>query len=393
MDKTISYINQYGRMIDAHIASIKDLLLDSNIQNIRLEYNEAMSHRHERQLNVFTMVSNLYYRENFHSDIIKVFLDPNEKHNEGTAFLFLFIDFLNNSFGGKITISKQHYQIVKAEREYGNIDILIYSEKSKHCIIIENKIHNAGDMPQQLPRYYDYMEERMYEIDAIVYLPLDPNKKPDQTTWTEQDEKNVLPLLCVIPAYKKNGVNLVDGWLLPCVQKTKNIDCISIIRQYSELIINLSDNIMDNLIIEKFYNSLLEGDNLATAISIKNMLNELPTYMKDRLFERFQNDGFSGVWSWKPQHCGILYKKDGYDYKIDIWVSERCYTITVFVQNTPFDEGKWSDEILKTLKDRHFCFKDKGWERYESSAYTIKDEEKVVCDVELLANQLNDMLK
>ena len=89
-------------------------------------------------------MSDLYYRENFHSDIICEFLNPAGSHNEGTTFLFAFIDFINTSFPTLPGISKKNYLNAKAEREYENIDILISDDVSKHCIIFENKINNAS---------------------------------------------------------------------------------------------------------------------------------------------------------------------------------------------------------------------------------------------------------
>ena len=157
MDSYVSFIEQYGNMIGAHMASVKAFLSNSHIKSIGWEYNEAKNSQPENPFNVFTMASDLYYRENFHSDIIKVFLDPSENHNEGNVFLYAFIDFINDNFGDKVCISKQDYTSAKVEREPGKIDILVSSEASKHCIVIENKMYNAVDMQRQLPRYYDFM--------------------------------------------------------------------------------------------------------------------------------------------------------------------------------------------------------------------------------------------
>jgi hypothetical protein len=183
MASYVSFIEQYGNMIGAHMASVKDFLSNNHIRSIGWEYNEAKNSQPENPFNVFTMASDLYYRENFHSDIIKVFLDPSENHNEGNVFLYAFIEFINDKFGDKVCISKQDYTSAKVEREPGKIDILVSSEASKHCIVIENKMYNAVDMQRQLPRYYDFMAGLGYTIDAIVYLPLDANKRPDQSTW------------------------------------------------------------------------------------------------------------------------------------------------------------------------------------------------------------------
>lgn len=390
MDNCLSFIEKYRSMIDAHMTLIKDFLSDKDLKNIGWEYNEAKNSQPENPFNVFTIASELYYRENFHSDIIKAFLDPMENHNEGTTFLYAFFDFINNNFKNKVCISKQNYTSAKVERETGKIDILISSEVSKHCIVVENKMNNAVDMQRQLPRYYDFMTGLGYSIDAIVYLPLDANKRPDQSTWTETDKLHVLPLLCPVPAYQKKGVNLVNGWLEPCTLKTKNLDCVSVLRQYSELIKILSKNIMDNVILEKFYNSLLEGDNFQTAKSIRNMFNAIPAYMKDRISEQLKASGCDNVWSWKPEHCGLRFYKEDKEFKIDIWSSENGYTIQVFCQNLPLSEVQWSDELKNALEELQFHA---IGERFEKGNYSFLDEEKVIKDVKQLEEHLSNMLK
>lgn len=391
MDSYVSFIEQYGNMIGAHMASVKAFLSNSHIRSIGWEYNEAKNSQPENPFNVFTMASDLYYRENFHSDIIKAFLDPSENHNEGNVFLYAFIDFINSKFEDKVYISKQDYTSAKVEREPGKIDILISSEASKHCIVIENKMYNAVDMQRQLPRYYDFMTGLGYTIDAIVYLPLDANKRPDQSTWTETDKQHVLPLLCPVPAYQKKGMNLVSGWLEPCTLKTKNLDCVSVLRQYSELIKMLSNNIMDSVILEKFYNSLLEGENHKTALSIRNMMNELPVYMKDRIVDRLKSRGHSNVWAWKPdpKHCGLIHNTEDGQYKIDVWSAECGYTIKVFGQDMPIKDVPWSEDILKTFEQLHFVLKTDGYEKY----YSFTDEAKVIEEVEIIEDLMSDMLK
>lgn len=395
MARYVSFIEQYGNMIGAHMASVKAFLSNSHIRSIGWEYNEAKDSQPENPFNVFTMASDLYYRENFHSDIIKVFLDPYENHNEGKVFLYAFIDFINDNFGDKVCISKQDYTSAKVEREPGKIDILVSSEASKHCIVIENKMYNAVDMQRQLPRYYDFMTGLGYKIDAIVYLPLDANKRPDQSTWNESDKQHVLPLLCTVPSYQKKGVNLVNGWIEPCTLITKNIDCISVLRQYSELIKILSKNIMDNVILEKFYNSLLEGENHKTALSIRNMMKELPVYMKDRILDRLKSKGHSNVWAWEsdPKHCGLIHDTEYGQYKIDVWSSECGYTVKVFGQGMSIKDVPWSEDILKTLEQLHFVLKTDGHERYENANYSFTDEAKVIDEVEIIEGLMSEMLK
>lgn len=391
MESYVSFIEQCRTMIGAHMASVRTFLTNSHIRSIGWEYNEARNSQPERPFNVFTMASDLYYRENFHSDIIKAFLDPSENHNEGNVFLYAFIDFINKSYRDKVCISKQNYTSAKVEREFGNnfskIDILVSSEVSKHCIIIENKMYNAEDMQRQLPRYYDFMTVLGFTIDAIIYLPLDANKRPDQDTWTETDKQHVLPLLCPVPAYQKRGINLVNGWLEPCTLKTKNLDCISVLRQYSELLIILSNNIMDNVILNKFYQSLISEKSLETALSVKNMLQELPIFMADRLCDVFKTDSSDyDVWKYKPNFCVICFKVAGKQYKIDIWTSETGYSVHVFGQNQSERQMEWA-EGLKSLNS--FVHAENEYRRND---FTFYDEDKVIECVQAVIADMRQIL-
>ncbi len=93
-------------------------------------------------LNPFAIVSDVFYRENFHSDILRVLIDPKTEHNEGDKYLRLFLDFLRSH---DVPLSESAYTNASVIREEGRIDILIKTDNSpKKAIIIENKINNAG---------------------------------------------------------------------------------------------------------------------------------------------------------------------------------------------------------------------------------------------------------
>lgn len=391
-----TYLNTYRKLIEEHIAEVRNLLVAPTMRQICWEWHQQQNFRPDNRLNVFTIASDLYYRENFHSDIIKFFLDPNEKHNEGTAFLYAFIDFLNSSFNKKLSIIKSNYKDVFVEREQERIDILVGSNESKHCIILENKINNAPDMQRQLPRYYDVMKSRGFTIDAMVYLPLDVHKRPDMATWSEKDKQNVEPVLCLVPAFQKNCISLVDGWLRPCTQLTSNIDCISVLRQYSELITLLSNNNMDNVILGKFYESLLEEDNLQSALSIRNMLNDIPVYMKNRIMGKLGEKGVENIWSWRgdPRHCGVIYTvNDGKEYKIDIWSPKtedlgHGYDVCIFGQGMPLSDVPWSKEMEISLKELGYAIGNETyWKNYRFN------EDELVNEVAQLAQQMKGMLE
>src|SRR5574344_1626699 len=208
MDDEKIFLNSWSSLIEGHQSSVDSLILTCH--KVAKEYSDSKENAEQDRFNLFHVISDLYYRENFHSDMIAFFLDPNANHGYKHLMLYNFISVLNDI---GYSIDKANYQDAVVIREEGRIDILIKSDSSKRAIIIENKINNAGDMPRQLPRYYDYIIVN-YHIDAIVYLPLDRNKYPDTDSWTDVDKKHVFPILKIIPAYDNmHKINIAESWL------------------------------------------------------------------------------------------------------------------------------------------------------------------------------------
>ena len=331
-------------------------MTEKSVVNICEDYKEAKENKFTLGFNVFTLTSDIYYRENYHSDIINAFLNPNQNHGQGKLFLIVLIDMLNRLFSNKVRINKNDYFDAGSKREEGKLDILVSSDGSRHCIIIENKINNAGDMPRQLPRYYDYMVNKGFTVDAIIYIPLRPNKFPDTSDWSQEDKEHILPILCHLPAYTNDGTaNLVDNWIIPCSIITNDIDCHSILRQYGALIKSLNLYTMDKVIISKFYNTLLEGSNLESALSIKAMLDDVPIVMAENLYDRLRYEtSFGNVWNgYRPNFCGIIFRSGEREYKIDTYSSLNGYEIYLF----PNEEDRtiaipWIDS-LKTVNESH----------------------------------------
>lgn len=338
MNSIDAFLSDYKGLISSHLNDVRCFVEDDKLINICENYNEAKERIQPLGFNVFALTSDLYYRENFHSDIIKSFLNPKENHNQGNIFLNALIDLLNQSFGDRIKINKKHYLDAEVrreygKREYGQIDILVLSENSNHCIIIENKMNNAVDMARQLPRYYDFMVSKGFVVDVIIYIPLQKYKRPDTSDWSKDDRKHVSPILIHLPAFANDGTpNLVDNWIIPCSMLTNDIDCYSILRQYGSLIKSLNINTMDKITLTKFYDTLLENNNIETAQSIKAMLEEIPVLMASRLYERLLSDvRYGNVWNgYKPNFCGVIFTARGKEYKIDTYSTLDGYEMYLF---------------------------------------------------------------
>ena len=331
-------IRDWEKIIKKHSSSIDIFLTKSRL--LHKGYTERTKNRTDIGFNAFTLSSDFYYRENFHSDIIKSFLNPKEKHNEGNKYLYFFIDLLNKTKGNQAEISKDDFQNSIVEREKEKIDILITDEVSHKAIIIENKINNAVDQPRQLPRYVEKIKEKKFEIVAIVYLTLNSSKEPDKVDWSESELEEINQILKIIPAYEidKSKINIFDGWIVPSIINSNNIDSAVLLRQYGNLVKYLNTNTMDTISLKLFYSSLQENDNLETAISIRNMLNDLPEYLAIRIEDKYKDHcyPFKEIFRYKQTDTVFdAFKIDDLYLKLDILCDINGYTVYFWCQNKP----------------------------------------------------------
>lgn len=306
-------------------------------------YEQKKKEREDTGFNVFYLISDYYYRETFHGDILYALLSPEEKHGEGNLFVHLFIDMINKHMNDPKFVKKEDYYKASVKREYGTndgsdmgrIDLLIIGQNN-HCIVIENKLNNAGDTYRQLPKYLEGIGEN--NIDAFVYIPLDQNKEPDKSDWKEEEKQIINEKLVVIPA-----TNLVKDWLIPAESETHNDDARFVIKHYKTLLKNLTIDIMDTD-LEKFYNILLHEDNLKTAQSIRDMLDQdkgIPGYMANRIKDRYKQkcSPFKDVHIHKDRDA-VFDQADinGIVLKFDIWCYDTGYKVVFWADEKVVEE-------------------------------------------------------
>lgn len=332
---------------------IKDLL--SRLAPIIKENAEKQGKRMETGFNLFYLISDHYYRETFHSDIIAALLSPKEKHGGGNLYLNLFLDMIG--------VDKSNYQDAKVHKEYGTndgtlggrIDIFIEGG-NKHCVVVENKLNNAGDTYKQLPKYYHYLDNNKYNIDKFVYLPLNPYKTPDKSDWSDEERIFIDAKLKILPAFLEGEPNLIDNWLEIAEKKTENEDARFIIKQYVTVLRNLTNSIMNAKSLKSFYNEMIEGDNLKTALSVRDMLNDLPEYMAKRIVDEFSSnyEPFEKVFlfSTSSKKAAVLHeaKKNDISFSVDIYCNELGYEIVFFNRQGNIPEEDFAN-LKNSLKD------------------------------------------
>ncbi len=327
----IALLQRIKAFNDNAIREVEEFVCDGNLSALTRKYEANLKKRDvDIGFNLFAIISDIYHREDFHSDILKALIDPKGKHQEQKKYLHLFLEFIR-SHGAAINLAD--YKNVQVKREEGRVDLLIKDEDSKKAIIIENKINNAGDTQRQLPRYLEYVRENGYTCNAIIYLRLNGHAGPDTTDWTDDDREQVKAILKVICAYDETNNDLLNGWIFKCEKVSTNPDAQHILRQYGALIKKLGGNIMNKPIMEKFYKIIVEGENLKTALSLKAMVDELVLYRVERIIDKFKSDlapfhsidnskdddaYFTGL-IWKNAHLGVDIAVEQESYSFQFW--------------------------------------------------------------------------
>jgi len=245
-------------------------------------YTKALKRRaDEFEFNVFNVVSDTYYRENLHSDILGAFLDPQGPHGEHSKYLDLFLRFLA---ANGVPCDLGHYSDATVTRETGRIDLLIKGDK--RAIIIENKIKGAKDQEEQLPRYWNRTQSSDCVCDAIIYLRLSEYTRPDTTSWKEEKEE-VEKLLKVMCFYDGTDKDLLRGWIRKCESESQNPDVRFVLKHYGNLVEKLGVDRMSEPIMNEFYEMMTEEEKFRTAVSLREMLDGLVRVRCRKIVEEF----------------------------------------------------------------------------------------------------------
>jgi hypothetical protein len=362
-DPEINLLETVSQLLHEQINAISKIVTDNKLQTLTKDYDSHKGRIVDPGFNPFILVSDKYQRENFHSDILHSILDPEGAHKEGYRFLEAFIKYLSGfEKGRKIAVSD--YRNSKVDKEIGRIDISIKDNLSKKAIIIENKINNAPDQARQIPRYYDDLVSQGYEVDAVVYLSLNNNKQPDTGDWTERDRNIIFPKMISVNTYDETTNDLFNGWLTKCEHLAQNVDVLFLLRQYNNLIAFIGGFNMNKPLMEKFLQTMLEGENYKTALSLNAMLADLISYRRENILDlcRKSCHPFTKVYGWGTNYAVLdNFFKDNMHFAIDIIAESEFYRFQ-FIERMYLRDKKGDDPILPFLESSGFIkeFKQNG---------------------------------
>ena len=350
LEKTWNFYDNASKEIIDNAVNISFKFIDNEMVKTYEDYIEKNNFQENYDFNIFELMSDKFYRENFHSYIIAQLL-------KSEIILKNFLKFIEVN---EIVYINNGYDVIpeysiKHEIKDGRIDILIKSndkendedEENKekpHCIIIENKLHGAKDEESQLRRYYEACIKD-FEVDKIVYLlpNLDKKNKPD-----EQSEEGIPKgLIKTIVGY--NGENkdfhAVLNYSLEEVKS--NIEWHLLLKHYLKILRLTGETKMDAL-TEKFYNKIKsEPEEYKKIQLIATMYNDL---IKTRI--DYYAKEFNGEFNYKDNSF-IKYfqsKKRNTDYAIVIYMDNNYSRLQLFsreeneVDNSPKSRKKWEKD-------------------------------------------------
>jgi hypothetical protein len=152
---------------------------------------------------------------------------------------------------------------------------------------------------------------------------------------------------------------------------------------------------MDTIILEKFYRELLQKDNLKSAQSIRNMMNELPNYMALRIQDKFgaRCHPFSKLWIY-GNHDAVFEGAvvDNIYLKMDIWCYEFGYDVLFW---SPEDKNASENEfkmLINSIKSLDGFVAKEGTKNQMIKQFIFKEEDSLFSFINDLLDELSKLV-
>ena len=366
LKKTWDFYDNESKEIIENAFSITSKFIDEDMLKRYREYIDKNNFEENYPFNIFELISDIYYRENFHSDIIAQLL-----RNE--IILKNFLDFIG--------VDKSKYENCEVEREESKIDILIKTEKN--CIIVENKLNWAKDMPEQLFRYYsECKNNKKLEVDKIVYLSPNSWKQPEEQSIKEIPKE----LIKTIIGYDGENNDFYTMVLQKSLEEMNNKEPKEwrlLLEHYLKILRKTGVTKMDTL-TKTFYEKIKEEPQEYEKIKlIVNMYNNLTTTRANSLISKFIN---GKIWGNPPFVYFDFYIKDKRkNYAINIFVNKYDYS-NLYLYSRENDREKFEkdNKDIEAWLKKHNLFegfeKDETWYNEWNKNFKFPEEENELYD-------------
>ena len=330
LEKTWNFYDNSAKEIIDNAVDVSFKFINEDMLQRYEEYIDKNNFEENYPFNIFELISDIYYRENFHSDIIAQLL-----RNE--IILKNFLDFIG--------VDKSKYENCEVEREESKIDILIKTEKN--CIIVENKLNWAKDMPEQLFRYYNECKNnKKLEVDKIVYLSPNSWKQPEEQSIKEIPKE----LIKTIIGYDGENNDFYTMVLEKSLEEMNNKEPKEwrlLLEHYLKILRQTGETKMDKL-TKEFYDKIVnDGKEYEKIELIATMYNDLTKTRINNLISTFSGENYNNECFYRDFYS----EKRGLNYAIDIYANDYKYSyLQLFsreeneVDNSPKSRKKWEQD-------------------------------------------------
>ena len=325
LKKTWDFYDNESKEIIENAFSITSKFIDEDMLKRYREYIDKNNFEENYPFNIFELISDIYYRENFHSDIIAQLL-----RNE--IILKNFLDFIG--------VDKSKYENCEVEREESKIDILIKTKKN--CIIVENKLNWAKDMPEQLFRYYNECKNnKKLEVDKIVYLSPNSWKQPEEQSIKEIPKE----LIKTIIGYDGENNDFYTMVLEKSLEEMNNKEPKEwrlLLEHYLKILRQTGETKMDKL-TKEFYDKIVnDGKEYEKIELIATMYNDLTKTRINNLISTFSGENYNNECFYRDFYS----EKRGLNYAIDIYIYNDKSLLFLFSR----EEGTATEDNPKSTK-------------------------------------------
>lgn len=348
------------------MANVQDLL--SSISKLHEEEKQIKLKKRETGefFNVFNTIGLRSEEVRLHSAFIAELLNPKGSHGLGILFLQAFLklkvldmpdDYINGPLCSQNIVERVIGPVSKTEG--GRIDIII--EDGNHAVIIENKIY-AADQTHQLLRYNNYGRKKFPNGYKLIYLTLDGHEAESYSVG--KDDLDYITI-----SYEK----VIIEWLEKCYVIAEGKPLVqSVIKQYSNLIKQITNSDMDSKYKEKLISMMLTPENVNAVGEIIKLQNEwldavYEKYIWNPLEEYAKSIGmkFGKDCEWGKEGGAWLYKEEWKHYGLFVWTENKYNWINMFVgiswHNEPNRKNKLHKKDYCQLSCLNSGEQNEGW--------------------------------
>jgi hypothetical protein len=325
--------------------------------------------------------------ENKTSELLRFFLDPNEKHAQGNIYLSIFLksidreDLIEIAEGEKVTVVCEDRTM-----EGRRIDIVITIGDNEFIIGIENKIHVwTQDQANQLSDYNKELKSRTKGGYLLIYLAPE-DKQPSEASMPPEIKKELeaedsVKSLFKIINYENHIISCVKQW----VQVSQPIRVKSFLQDFQNYLNEqykgekfMQEN--DSIVAQA-----LKPENIEVALLVSNSIETVKKKLLIQLYEQlseilskegFTTDNQNGEWGIINNESYLSFSLPQSKYKTSIMFGFEKYksdfSIGVFI-----DKESWPEnypELRKAVSDNlSFLGPDKGLDNWLYLHYQTDD--------------------